>query len=126
MKGKNVIISINTETRERKAIEIDGVRYELTHPDDMSFREFVWMENTGEDVQRLLKGRLTEDRVDKVVGLIEDAVNKVVIDLPKMVLKKLSDRQKMAIINAWGNAYKEENEKKKEERQKGSGETSGE
>jgi len=103
----NVVISISTEHKERKAIEIDFVKYELADPNEMGFKEFAWLENTGGDIQKLLKGRLTDNKIDQVVELVDKAVKKIVIDLPDKVLSKLSDKQKMTIITSWSEAYKE-------------------
>lgn len=103
MNKKDVVLKINTDTSaERKLIEIDNVKYELASPDDMSFKEYVWIENAGKTIAKGLDGNPSEQRVEKAVTLINQTIKKIVLSLPDTVARKLSDRQKMNIIITWG------------------------
>ena len=84
----------------RPAIAIDGTRYEILSPDELSVLESHRFGIWGRRIEEIAAGG-DEAESEEYDDLIDRVVRAVAIDLPDAVRIKLSGAQKMAIVDVF-------------------------
>ncbi|MBC2858726.1 hypothetical protein [Stappia sp. 28M-7] len=83
---------------KRPIIRIDGERYELRAPDELSVLESQRLTTAGKEIEALAS---SGDPENVLAGVIDDVTRRIVVDLPDAVLAGLSESQKMAICEVF-------------------------
>lgn len=91
--------------RERKAIKIDGVAYEMVETDELKLKDVLWLEKAGKRLKTAAAALSEEDSdeqsLQELSVLIRQFVAVIAPTLPGEVGAKLSDVQLMSIIFAY-------------------------
>lgn len=104
------VLSLQTaiDQKTRQHIEIDGKSYLMHHQDDLSLVQRGMLLKAAKDIQAMgekaLKGDINKNTLEKIEQQLNEAVAAIVQGISPEVLKKLSDGQKLEIINAFGQA----------------------
>lgn len=84
----------------RQTIAIDGVKYEIVNPDEMTVIEAQRAGNRGKRIDEISHGAL-ESEEGELDRLVDEAAHAVLIDVPHEVFAKLSGTQKLAIVDVF-------------------------
>lgn len=83
---------------ERPTIAIDGKRYELRSPEELSIYDSQWLTVAGRRIEQIAKDGGDEGELEPAIDAV---VEKVVVDLPAEVFGRLSGIQRMAIVEVF-------------------------
>lgn len=100
--GKQVIAL--TTKRERLTIKIDGVAYELLEPEELKLKDALWMEKAALRIDSLMKQMQSEEgeaATEELADLIFRVIDVLMAEVPTAVRAKLSDIQKLSVIQAY-------------------------
>jgi len=101
MKKEDIALNLSTEKTEHPKVSIDGTLYNLALAEDYKLREFLWLENKGQEVMKFLgKGyaNLDDTEFENLEKLLSEITGKVLVDVPDEVMQKLGDSQKLQIV----------------------------
>lgn len=98
------IVALVTK-HERMTIKVDGVVYELLDPEDLKLKDALWLEKIAPRIDSLLK-QINEsvepdDATIELANLVLHVTDIIMGDVPKEVCNKLSDVQRLSIIQAY-------------------------
>jgi len=92
--------------RERPSIKIDGVAYALTEPDELKLSDALWLERASKRMDELLK-QMSDDSegaaTDELGSLVFRVSDILMREVPEQVRAKLTDIQKLAVVQAYMN-----------------------
>lgn len=107
------ILDISTK-KERPSIRIDGVPYELMLPADLELREVLWLQKASKRVTVLQKMLEKDDAPDAVAAefeaLLRRFANLILGEVPKEVCERLTDVQRMSVVDTYAELLKEQQE----------------
>ncbi len=99
--NEDILLDLSTD-RKREKIAIDGTLYEMQTPQDFQLQEYQWLAKQGERIQELSGPGLTSANLPKLAKLLDRVVVKIMrSNMPRRVLRKLSNPQKIEIMNAF-------------------------
>ncbi len=86
---------------EREFITIDGVAFELRNIDELSITQQQRVAHAGNFIAAYFK-KTADAKADLKAGrMVNECLNQIIVDLPEKVSSKLSDRQKLRIVEAF-------------------------
>jgi len=101
--------------RERPIVRIDGVEYPLLAAEDLKLRDALWLEKTSPRISKLSMQVQEEDCPEEVAEQLAELVLRVsdiiLAEVPPPVRARLTDMQKLAVIQAYMEGLAEEKEK---------------
>ena len=101
MSDQDILLDLSTE-RRRENIAIDGKRYELMAMQDFQLQEYQWLAKQGALIQQLSGPGLTSADLPELTKLLNEVVGKIIrARMPRRVLRKLTNTQKIDIMNAF-------------------------
>lgn len=99
--SEDTLLDLSTEV-QRKSVVIDGERYSMRHPDEFSFAEQKKLRASSQKIDELLKSEHSDDEtLDELERTPKQVVAMVMPDLPKEVADRLTDDQRLSIVNAF-------------------------
>lgn len=84
----------------RQTIAIDGVRYEIINPDEMSVIASQRAGNRGRRIDEISKGA-PESEEGELDRLVDEAAHAILVDVPHEIFAKLSGAQKLAVVDVF-------------------------
>jgi len=104
MGDEDVLLDITTK-RHRERIAIDGRAYELAAPQDFDLQEYMWLAAQGKRIQELGPGAYDTVKLAELTNLLDRLLRKIMrTRLPRRVMHRLSNGQKLAILDAFTKA----------------------
>ena len=101
MNDQDILLDLSTE-RRRETIAIDGKRYELMAMQDFQLQEYQWLARKGEEISQLSGPGLTSADIPKLAKMLNQVISKIIrTRMPRRVLRKLTNTQKINIMNAF-------------------------
>lgn len=101
MSDQNILLDLNTD-RKREIIAIDGKRYELMAMQDFQLRESQWLASKGEEISKLTKPGIKSSDGPSLTKMLDQVIGKIVrTRMPRRVLRKLTDMQKITIMTTF-------------------------
>jgi hypothetical protein len=96
------VLSLSTEKKEHKVIEVDGEKYELATLDDLSFKESSYMSWASNRIQELIKGtEWSDEKGEELQNLLHETCKLLLPDMPEEVYSKINDNQRLQIFNVF-------------------------
>ena len=103
MDNPDVLLTLSTDIRHEQIV-IDDKSYELAAPQDFQLQEYRWLDSKGKRVGEL-GAELTLEKLPEFTKLLDSIVVKIIrTKMPRRVLRKLSNAQKVEIMNAFTKA----------------------
>ena len=105
MADKDVLLDLSTE-RRREKIAIDGKLYELAAMQDFQLQEYQWLAEQGRIVQKMSEATpITSTDLANIANMLDKVLNKIMrTRLPRRVIRRLSNNQKISIMAAFTKA----------------------
>lgn len=97
------VLDIRTGEPERATITIDGEPYELNTEDDLQFKDTVFLGFVSNEIEEAQKS-YTDKRGEKLEQYLNKAVGLIVRGVPDEVVARLSDGQKLKVVEVFSNA----------------------
>lgn len=88
------LLDLNTLI-ERPTIAIDGKRYEILSPEELSILDSQRFENWGRQIEALARD---DDKSDELDALIQTVTDKIMVGVPQDVRAKLSNGHKLKVL----------------------------
>lgn len=95
--AKDALLDLNTLI-ERPAITIDGKRYEILSPEELSILDSQAFTFWGGEIEELSK---TKGKENELAELVNKVASKVLVDVPSDLKAKLSDAQKFRVVEVF-------------------------
>jgi len=105
------ILDLDKFQPDAKTVRIDGDEYRLLLPNDLTLREQKYCQYVFHRVSKASAAddeKFDERRAGELDELINNTIAIILPDVPKETLAKITQRQKMAIIEAWSAEAKKE------------------
>jgi len=99
---KDNLLDLST-IHQRPTITIDGTRYGLKTWDDFGLLDVTYFQEVGKKALGM-GNTITDEEVPEVAEMINGMIDKIVVDLPASVRDKLTDWQKIKIIEVFSEA----------------------
>ena len=104
---------LDLQTRqERPSIRIDGTVYELILPSDLDLEEAIWLEKAGRKIgifsETLKDDEKNEEAARQLRELLKRFVSILLREAPEEVIERLSDVQRLAVVNAYSQKIAQE------------------
>lgn len=95
------VLDFSTAPTETAHVAIDGVLYPILHPDQLSIAQIKRMEREAPELGRLMQlDELTPEQEAEIDRLLQSACA-TVLEAPEDVRARLSDAQRIAVIEAF-------------------------
>ena len=99
--SEDILLDLSTK-RKREKIAIDGKLYELAAMQDFQLQEYRWLADKGEEIGELSGAGLTSADLPKLTKLLDKVIGKIIrTKMSRQVLRKLTNTQKISIMNAF-------------------------
>ncbi|WPJ67965.1 hypothetical protein AUSSIE_42 [Sinorhizobium phage Aussie] len=95
--AKDPLLDLSTLI-ERPAITIDGKRYEILSPEELSILDSQSFTFWGGEIEELSK---TKGKESELAELVSKVASKVLVEVPADVRAKLSDAQKFRVVEVF-------------------------
>lgn len=98
--GSGELLNISTERPEPNYVTIDAKQYELVNPDDIKLRHWLYMNQAGRRIFGMAIRELVEADGEELEDTLDAAIA-IILKAPAEVRSRLSDGQKLAILDAF-------------------------
>lgn len=99
-----VALTLDT-ARVRRAVVVDGERYELRDPDELSLRETNRLQAMVKQVGEVMEGQdIPDERLAVLEAALDGCVAATIPGMPGEIRAKLTDAQRVKLIQAFTNA----------------------
>lgn len=97
-------------TVERKTITIDGKKYEIRNANELKYKESAWYLYASKEIPKItkqLEEEYNEELAEKFDDLLNRAARNAFVEIPEEVYDKLSDEQKIKVVEFFVEAAQE-------------------
>ncbi len=88
--AKRVIAEFATTEFVRPVISIDGDKFEMRVPEEMTFDEFAMQIGFGESIQEIISRGINTETLAEMQELVESATRNLLVDVPDEVTNKVT------------------------------------
>lgn len=93
---------------EHPKIRIDGKLYEMLTGDDLGIRDIAEFQAIAKSAEKLQDGDLSPDEAGEIAIMIDGMIRSITVGLPDNLREKLTDFQKIKIIEVFSDAVTEQ------------------
>ncbi len=89
---------------EQPTIKIDGVQYEILHPDQLGVLDFQRLSTMAGGVSALMKkspDEITDGDAAELTGIINDLTDRIMVGVPDDMRAKLTESQRLAVAEVF-------------------------
>ncbi len=88
--AKRVIAEFSTTEFVRPVISIDGDKFEMRVPEEMTFDAFAMQIGFGESIQEIIARGISPETLAEMQELVESAARNLLVDVPDEVTSKIT------------------------------------
>ena len=83
-------LEISTTDFDRPVISIDGQKYEMRPPEELTFEDFALQARLGTRMVEVAEGGIDEDSLTELQGLVAQGIHLLLVDVPDDVVSKVN------------------------------------
>ena len=95
-----------TTLTERPAILIDGNRYEILSPDELSITDSARFQKWGQKLQEVQTGDLEMENAGEISDILTKLTDWIMVDVPEDVRGKLSDAKRLLVAEVFTRLFR--------------------
>ena len=91
---------------ERPVIAIDGQRYEILSPDELSITDSARFEQWGRQLMKVQTGDLDGENAGEISGILTKLTDWIMVGVPEDVREKLSDAKRLQVAEVFTTLFR--------------------